>query len=144
MTGQGRQRGVDTALRCQHAADPVLRPRCTVTATVRVGPIPLCSSCHRRRSSVGKGQPSVALQPGPTIDLLAWISTAHQALEEAEQTLLAAITRARQNGKTWTEIGVQLGVSRQAAQQRFTRASIDESTNRATRASCHESPGPAR
>lgn len=134
MTGPRRQRGVDSPLRCLHATDPVLRPRCTITATVRVGTVALCSSCHRRRSSVGKGQPSVTLPAGPTVDLLAWIRTAHQALAEAEQTLLAAITRARQNGTSWTEVGTQLGVTRQAAQQRFTRASVDESTNRATRA----------
>jgi len=135
MTGPGRQRGVDSAVRCLHAADPFLRPRCTVTATIRVGPIALCSSCHKRRSSAGKGHPTLALPAGPTVDLLAWISTAHEALEQAEQTLLAAITRARQNGASWTEIGTQLGVTRQAAQQRFTRASIHESTKRATRAS---------
>ena len=134
MTGPRRQRGVDTALRCLHATDRVLRPHCTVTATVQVGTIALCPSCHRRRSSVGKGQPSVTLPAGPTVDLLAWISTAHEALQEAEQALLAAITRARQNGASWTEIGTHLGVSRQAAQQRFTRATVDESTKRATRA----------
>ncbi len=135
MTERWRQQDVDKAIRCLHATDPILRPHCTVTATVRVGPVALCSSCYRRRSSVGKGQPSVPLDAGPALDLLAWISTAHQVLEEAEQTLLAAITRARQNGTTWAEIGTQLGVSRQATQQRFTRASVHESTNRATRAS---------
>jgi hypothetical protein len=135
MTERWRQQDVDSAIRCLHATDPILRPHCTVTATVRVGPVALCSSCYRRRSSVGKGQPSVPLEAGPTLDLLAWISTAHQVLEEAEQTLLAAVTRARQNGTTWAEIGTQLGVSRQAAQQRFTRASVHESTKRATRAS---------
>ena len=134
MTGRGRQRGVDSALRCPHATDPVLRPRCTVTATVRVGSIALCSSCQSRRSTVAKGQPSVTLPAGPPVDLLAWISTAYEALEQAEKSLLAAVTRARQNGNTWTEIGTQLGVTRQAAQQRFTRASVDESTKRATRA----------
>jgi len=134
MTRRWRQHDVDKAIRCQHATDPVLRPGCTVTATVRIGPIPLCSSCHSRRSSVGKGQPSVALPASPTIDLLAWIHSCQQAADQAEQTLLAAITRARQNGTSWTQIGTQLGVSRQAAQQRFTRASVDESTNRATRA----------
>ncbi len=76
----------------------------------------------------------MALPASPTIDLLAWIHSCQQAADQAEQTLLAAITRARQNGTSWTQIGTQLGVSRQAAQQRFTRASVDESTNRATRA----------
>jgi len=135
MTKQRRQRDIDSTVRCLHATDPVPRPHCTITATIRVGPVALCSCCYRRRSNVGKGQPSVPLQAAPPLDLLDWISTAHQALEHAEQTLQAAITRARQNETTWAEIGTQLGVSRQAAQQRFTRASIDESTKRATRAS---------
>lgn len=135
MTRRGRQQDVDSAICCLHATEPVLRPHCTVTATVRVGTIALCSSCHHHRSSVGEGQPSVVLPAGPKIDLLAWISNAHQALEQAEQSLHAAITRARHNGTTWTEIGTQLGITRQAAQQRFTRASVDESTKRATRAS---------
>jgi hypothetical protein len=55
-------------------------------------------------------------------------------LEQAEQAPVAAITRARQNGATWAEIGTQLGITSQGAQQRFTRASLDESTKRATRA----------
>ena len=75
------------------------------------------------------------LQAAPPLDLLDWISTAHQALEHAEQTLQAATTRARQNETTWAKIGTQLGVSRQAAQQHVTLASIGESTKRATRAS---------
>jgi hypothetical protein len=101
MTERWRQQDVDKAIRGLHATDPILRPHCTVTATVRVGPVALCSSCYRRRSSVGKGQPSVPLDAGPALDLLAWIGTAHQVLEEAEQTLLEAITRARQKGTTW-------------------------------------------
>ena len=135
MTGRGRQQDVASPVRCLHATDPVLRPNCTVTATIEVGTIALRPPCYRRRSSVGKGQACVPLKAGPPLDLLAWISTAHQVLEEAEQTLHAAITRARQNGATWAEIGTQLGVSRQAAQQRFTRASVHESTKGATRAS---------
>ncbi len=51
-------RVVDRSVRCQHAIDPTLRPQCTLTATLQVGTIALCSSCHSRRSSVGKGQPA--------------------------------------------------------------------------------------
>lgn len=98
MTGRWRRQDVDNAIRCQHATDPVLRPHCTVTTTAGIGPIPLGSSCHSRRSSVGRGQPSVALPTGPTIDLLAWIHSCRHAAEQAEQAELAAITRARQNG----------------------------------------------
>ncbi|MBC7632003.1 hypothetical protein [Aeromicrobium sp.] len=83
----------------------------------------LCESCADRRSSVGKGQSSVALPASPQLDVLAWIGAAHQHANAANVTLAAAVTRARQAGHPWSEIGTQLGVSRQAAQQRFTRAS---------------------
>jgi len=116
-----RQRGVDSPVRCQHATDPTLRPHCTLTATLRVGTIALCSSCHSLRSSVGKGHPTVPLPAGPQLDVLAWISTAQQALDLAERILSAAVTRARQNGSSWADIGTQLGITRQAAQQRFAR-----------------------
>ncbi len=118
---QDRQRDVDRPVRCQHAVDPVLRPHCTLTATLQVGTIALCSPCHNRRSSVGKGQPTVPLPAGQELDVLAWISTAQQALNQAEQTLSVAVTRARQNRASWADIGTQLGISRQAAQQRFAR-----------------------
>lgn len=117
----GRQRSVDSPVRCQHATDPILRPHCTLTATLQVGTIARCSSCHSRRSSVGKGHPTVPLPSSPQLDVLAWISTAQQALDLAERTLSAAVTRARQNGSSWAEIASQLGITRQAAQQRFAR-----------------------
>ncbi|MGI8697635.1 MAG: hypothetical protein ACR2J0_00595 [Mycobacteriales bacterium] len=89
---------------------------------------------------MGKGQPPVTLS-GPDLDILDWIKTADQHATAAEHTLAAAVTRARQTGHPWSTIGAQLGISRQAAQQRFTpatptppRASGDESTTPATRA----------
>jgi hypothetical protein len=47
------------------------------------------------------------------------IGTAHAALTGATVELQAAVSAARQNGRSWSEIGVVLGVSKQAAQQRF-------------------------
>lgn len=130
-----RQESVDTAVRCHYADDPVRRPRCDLTATVRYGTVALCPSCQAARSTLGKGQPPVPLPTGPPLDVLDWIATAHEQTIAADRTLTAAVTRARQSGTSWTAIGTQLGVSRQAAQQRFTRASAHESTNPATRAS---------
>lgn len=130
-----RQESVDTAVRCHYADDPVRRPRCDLTATVRYGTVALCPSCQAARSTLGKGQPPVPLSTGPPLDVLDWIATAHEQTIAADRTLTAAVTRARQSGTSWTAIGTQLGVSRQAAQQRFTRASAHESTNPATRAS---------
>ena len=102
---------------------------------MQLGTVALCPSCQAHRSTVGKGELPVALPAGPAFDVLAWVATAHEQANAAERTLAAAVTRARQGGASWAVIGAQLGVSRQAAQQRFTRASAHESTKRATRAS---------
>ena len=121
MTSQDRQPFVDTPLACHYAADPAHRPRCTLTATVRLGAIMLCASCNATRSTLGKGQTPVPLPAGPAFDVLGWVATAHQQAGAAEATLAAAVTRARQSGASWTAIRAQLGLSRQGAQQRFTR-----------------------
>jgi hypothetical protein len=121
MTKPSRQQDLDTIAWCAHAADPALRPHCVVNASIRFGTIALCGPCASRRSTAGKGQPGIPLTPSPTIDLLSWIHAADQQTSAAERTLLAAVTRARQAGLSWTSIGTQLGVSRQAAQQRFRR-----------------------
>ncbi len=42
-------------------------------------------------------------------------------LEKAEAELHAAVGESRARGRSWTMIGLTLGVSRQAAQQRFGR-----------------------
>jgi hypothetical protein len=127
------------AVRCHYAADPAARPHCTLTATIRLGTVPLCPSCMAGRSSLGKGQTSVTLPAGPVIDVLDWIGTAQQQAATAERNLAAAVTRARQNGHPWSVIGARLGITRQAAQQRFTmattRASAHEATKNPTRAS---------
>lgn len=71
------------------------------------------------------GQPSV----------VAAETVPYASARAAEVTLAAAaVTRDRQSGASWTAIGAQLGLSRQGAQQRFTRASVHESTKMATRA----------
>ena len=66
----------------------------------------------------------------PTLDVLDWVTTAHQQASTAEATLAGAVTRARQAGTSWTVIGTQLGISRQGAQQRFTRASTRKADQR--------------
>jgi hypothetical protein len=134
MTSPRRQHFVDAPRRCHYADDPARRPHCTLTATVRYGTLALCPSCHARRSTVGKGQRAVLLPPGPDVDVLGWIAIAHEHTLAAERALAAAVTGARQAGASWSVIGAQLGVSRQGAQQRFTRASGHESTKTATRA----------
>jgi hypothetical protein len=133
VTSPRRQQPVDSALACHNANDPTRRPRCTLTATVQLGAVALCASCNTARSTLGKGQTPVPLPAGPAFDVLGWVATAHRQVGAAETTLTAAVTRARQAGASWTVIGAQFGVSRQGAQQRFTRASADKPTKPATR-----------
>ena len=47
------------------------------------------------------------------------IVAATDALEAANGALRAAVRDAREAGETWTVIGAALGISKQAAQQRF-------------------------
>jgi len=130
VTSSRRQQPVDTANACYYASDPAHRPACTLTATIQLGAIALCPSCNAARSTLGKGQTPIPLPPGPALDVLVWVTTAHQQATAAEATLAAAVTRARQAGTSWTVIGAQLGISRQGAQQRFTRASTRKADQR--------------
>ena len=123
-TNPSRQQPVDTRRLpqlCYYADDPTLRPHCTLTASVQYGVLILCASCNTARSTLGKGHAPVPLPPGPALDVLAWVATAHHLAITAETTLAAAVTRARQAGTSWTDIGAHLGLTRQGAQQRFTR-----------------------
>lgn len=54
--------------------------------------------------------------PGAHLDL---ISLAEAASHEVDRVLLSSIRSARQAGNSWGRIGARLGMSRQAAQQRF-------------------------
>jgi len=132
VTSPGRQRPVDTARACYYADDPVRRPRCTLTASVQLGAVALCPFCNASRSSLGKGQAPVPLPAGPAFDVLGWVATAHQQANAAQATLSSAVTRARQAGASWAVIGAQLGLTRQGAQQRFTRVSRPDSTTTQT------------
>jgi hypothetical protein len=100
---------------CHYAADPAGRPGCQVTAVVRRGTVPLCDSCDALRSTVGKGQPGTPIPVPATASMLDWIGQARTRLAGAE----ADITRARQHGHSWAAVAARLGITRQAAQQRF-------------------------
>ena len=107
------------APRCCYATDPAARPGCQVTAVVRRGQVALCASCDALRSTLGKGQAATRLPHAQPIDLLDWVTQAQARLRDAQTELAAAVTRARQSGQPWTAIGASLGITRQAAQQRF-------------------------
>jgi hypothetical protein len=104
---------------CYYADDPRQRPHCQLTAVVRYAGVALSASCDRQRSTLGKGHAPVPLRPGRCIDPLDWVASAHAATRKADQRLAAAVTRARSHGYTRAEIAARLGVTRQAAQQRF-------------------------
>lgn len=116
-----RQASIDIqgTARCHYASDPARRPDCALTAEVRLGATALCGSCARARSTLGKGIVPVPLPPGPPLDVLAWITDADDAVRQAQRHLAAAVSRARSQGHTWAQIAGRLGVTRQAAQQRF-------------------------
>lgn len=52
-------------------------------------------------------------------DPLALVRAAHQIRDGAETLMTAAVQQAREAGRTWQEIGQVLGVSRQAAFQKY-------------------------
>lgn len=52
---------------------------------------------------------------------LARVEERAEGLRAAEGALAEAVAEARDDGATWAEVGRVLGVSRQAAQQRFGR-----------------------
>ena len=118
MTPATRQRSID-AERCFNADDLSSRPDCTLTAVVRYGAIALCATCHPRRSTVGKGTASVALPAATSLDVLDWVSAAQDQAVAAQRTLTASVSRARHAGHSWSTIGTRLGITKQAAQQRF-------------------------
>jgi hypothetical protein len=54
------------------------------------------------------------------------VATAAEASREDEARLREAVETARAHGRSWNHIAIALGVSRQAARQRFRRAETTE------------------
>jgi hypothetical protein len=116
-----RQPRIDAAapLLCHYAGDPARRPDCALTAEVLAGRIALCRPCAQARSTLGKGTVPMPLPPGPAFDVLDWVARSDAAARQAQRHLAATVTRARQRDRSRAEIAGRLGVTRQAAQQRF-------------------------
>jgi|GEM_PF-1336158 len=111
---------------CHYAAS---RPGCQILASVRYGPVALCSRCDQRRSTLGKGTRPVRLpDPGALLE----IAAASDACRQAAAALSRAVAAARRAGHPWSAVAVILGGSRQAAQQRF--ANAPEATGTARKA----------
>jgi len=110
---------------CYYTERPRDRPCCEGLGVVRYGPITLCRDCDRRRSAVGKATTPVRLpDPGPLLEVLA----ARAACRRAELALREAVGAARRARQPWSAIGAILGITRQAAQQRFDEALADPSS----------------
>jgi len=116
---EARQQTLTGQWHCYYAEERhrSLRPHCQGFAVVAYGTIQLCEDCERRRSAVGKGTTPRRL-PGAE---LARLTQAAQAAAEAERQLAEAAHQARAAGASWAHIGDALGLSRQAAQQRWGR-----------------------
>lgn len=64
----------------------------------------------------------VQVTPADHTDDLARVGAAALRLAEDERSLEESIHHARERGRSWTEIALRLGVSRQAARQRYSGA----------------------
>lgn len=121
-----RQDTLAASLNCYYAqgAQPA-RPHCEGVAVVAYGNIALCGACDKMRSAVGRTN---APRPVPAAQLYQLMGAA-QALAQAEHDVAEAVRQARRAGASWTHVGDALGVSRQAAQQRWSAQSPSSADN---------------
>ncbi len=117
MSTSHERQGSLTAVRCYYDQDRHRRnrPHCEGVATVAYGPTVLCADCDKRRSAVGRTN-TARLIPGAALDRLA---DAAAASTDPDRNLAAAAHAARDAGASWAHIGQAVGVTRQAAQQRW-------------------------
>lgn len=64
----------------------------------------------------------------PTEEILGSIAVAAAAVENAKQELVVSVAMARRAEFSWSAIGKTLGITRQAAWERFSDAVIDHDT----------------
>ena len=110
-----RQENLRARLRCFYADSgrDAERPDCQGVAVVAYGSIVLCASCKALKSA---GRASPRRTAGA--ELLELASSAEE-LVLAELCVVRAVARARAAGASWEQVGDAVGISRQAAQQRF-------------------------
>ena len=111
-----RQQALTARLRCYYSAPArrAERPHCDGVGAVAYGSIVLCPSCDKMRSAVGRTG-TVCKLPGAE---LAELMAAATELSGAEERVVRALRNARGAGASG-QVGDALGISRQAAQQRF-------------------------
>lgn len=118
MTAENtRQDALTAALRCYYADEAHRndRPHCAGVAVVAYGDIVLCAMCDAMRSAVGRTNAPRRI-PGAELGELI---VARTALAAAEERVAHTTGKARRAGASWTQVGDALGITRQAAQQRF-------------------------
>ena len=81
-------------------------------------------AAERYRLLTEKLDPEVV--PAEDLSDLRDVAAAAQATREDESRLREAVEVARAHGRSWNHIAVALGVSRQAARQRFSRVGTTE------------------
>lgn len=74
-----------------------------------------------RHDSTGLNTLDPATTPARIASHFRAIIAANEAVASAETVLRSAVQTAREAGDSWTVIGAALGVTKQAAQQRFSR-----------------------
>ncbi len=104
-----------TGFQCHHANDADLRPHCEGFAVVAYGRVALCGECDAMRSAVGRDHAGRVF-PGAR---LAQLARATAAVRHAEAALADAVRSASTAGASWSQIGDIVGMSRQAAHQRW-------------------------
>ena len=112
-------RDLDVYPVCFFAEQPDFRPECQHRAVVAYDKLKLCASCDSRRSTMGKGVTPRSLVAGRDWSALIAVQTAADRVGVAEVELSQAVEHARGLGHSWGELGAAIGVTRQAAQQRF-------------------------
>jgi hypothetical protein len=113
-----RQQALLAGLNCYYSTGKrgtVERPHCQRIAVVAFGGIVLCAMCDAMRSAVGRTN---VPRKVPGVELAALVEDA-RALALAERRLDKAARRARAAGASWGQLGDAIGITRQAAQQRF-------------------------
>ena len=101
----------------------------------RVKRVRVTGARDRRREAERLGLESVASSSRPVpsrelrqdVALLNAITAQKRGIEAAEKTLTKYVRQARRAGVTWTQIGVALGITQQAATKRWGPYPVDKS-----------------
>jgi len=106
-----------TVFECHYASEHLRgdHPHCEGVPVVAYGSILLCAECDKRRSAVGRTNTP---RPIPGVHL-GRLQRAADASSQANEALADAALDARRAGASWTQIGRVVGITRQAAQQRW-------------------------